>query len=281
MKKILSFLLAFCMIFGSVLLSSCAYDQDTSSTSSTSSESSTSSTDGSAVTSEQARLLSSAVEKVENAEKYSARLSVVVNLGMGETTVAIPLTIDMAVKNAKSENPIFYATSKLVLLGQTTKNEVYCDGAWNYISSAQGNYKAKIEDSLEYDYVGDIQNVVKELPEDALALAGFKIDKDGTTEISVSLSDALFEQIFKDAIDSVKDVGYEEIGDMKISKGTVKIAIDKTGAIKYYQLNFNLKMTVEEIETSSSVQMKLEFKDFGEITVVNPIEGYESFKELT
>lgn len=269
MKRILSLLLVIFMLFSMLCLASCEEEE----TSSSSEESSTQS--------EQARLLSSAIMKNEELDAYIAKMTIRVDVTIGQMMLTIPMTIDMVVENAKSENPVLSAIMTTTMLGQKQTTKVYNDGSWLYLEKNGEGYKVKPEDAGdEYDYVGDLEDIIKDLPEDALSLAGLKIKDDGTVEIAVALADEQFNQLFADAVATAGGTQFDLDG-VDLSNGVVKVAIDKEGFIKTYELQFSLEMTVEEQATTANVTAKVEFNGRGEGIKAEPMQGYQAFEEAT
>ncbi len=268
MKKILSILLVLCMLFGTFALVSCEEeDKEESSSEETSTQS------------EQAQLLSSAVKKMEDLDAYTAKMTININMATSGMTITVPMTIDMAVKNAKTQNPLLSASMSTTVFGTTTTSDVYSDGSWIYVSSDGDGYKMKVEDSGdEYDYVGDVEEIVKDLPDEVLESAGFVKNDDGTKEITVQLTNEQFNQLFADAAGSLGEAGLDG-EEMTLSNANIKIVIDKDGYIKTYEMSFKIDMVVEEQATTSTVTMKVEFKDRGANITVTPMEGYQDFEE--
>ena len=268
MKRILSLLLVIFMLFSMLCLASCEQEN-----SSSSEESSTQS--------EQARLLSSAITKNEELDAYIAKMTIKVDVTIGQMMLTIPMTIDMVVENARSENPVLSAIMTTTVLGQKQTTKLYNDGSWLYLEENGEGYKIKPENAGdEYDYVGNIEDIVKDLPEDALSLAGLNVKNDGTVEIAVALADEQFNQLFADAVATAGGTQFALDG-VDLSNGKVRVAIDKEGFIKTYELQFLLEMTVEEQVTSANVTAKVEFNGRGEGIKAEPMQGYQAFEEAT
>ncbi len=315
MKKILAVLLVICMVFCMVALCSCEEEESPSTESSTQSSSSSSeatsteeesteeasSEQTSTTEPETADLLSSAINKTEELDAFSAKTTINVKMKItgSYVTIEIPVVIDFSAKDVKTQSPKLSANYTANILGESQSADVYSDGTWVYVSSKDGSFKQRVEQTDgEYDYVGDAQDIVKEIPEEILDKATVSKDADGSRTIKVDITDEQFEALFGEVISGVGDLGTGDTdgqagsGDgsgegntpeeapYEISDTSIEIVIDKDGYIKSYEVSFKLDMTVEGTPTTSDVVAKIEYTERGSGVVVTPMEGYEDFEEL-
>lgn len=256
-KKIMSLLLIACMLCTATMFASC----DNASA---------------------AEIVSNAVEKTGNLNSYAAEMKIEIDMAAEGMTLNIPMTTDMKVQNAKSENPLMSATTSMSMLGQTVKMDVYSDGSWVYMSSDGMSYKVSMEAAGdEYDYAGSMDDMIKALPEDLLENVEVEKNEDGSKTVSAEIPGDTFSEIYGDLVESMNETsGGTGVEDLTVSDAKVSITV-ADDYITVYDISFKMELTTEGIETVSEVKATTTFKNPGEEVAVTPMEGYQDFEELS
>lgn len=269
MKKILSVLLAVCMLFAVATTSGCTLST--------------------------AKTIEDAIKKTEALDEIDATLFMELSMNMG-FSITVPITVNMKAKNVKSQTPTVYADMTVPMMGMELKTGVYQENDMLYVSSSGLNYKMKISESDgEYDYVGDVNNIIKDIPEDLLENIEFVKNDDGSQTATVTIDDARFKEIFKDLVmdsaeDSSMDDTYEndEITDIvddimqniSIKDATVKITV-KDGYVSVYEISYSMTVTIESVETTSAVKASVTYNNPGKAVEITPPDGYKDFGDFS
>lgn len=266
MKKILSILLVLCMLFSCIMLASCE-DKDDDEEQKT-----------------PAQEVAAAVKKNEKLEDAEYTLNMTMSMEIpGYGTYTIPVTVDMLVENAGAENERAYAEVEMDmgLMGSMSMKMYTADG-WAYYDMEDYQYKMKLEDLTDdEDYSKIAGSVVKEIPESVFGETQFTANEDGTKSITLNLTQEQCEQVFGDLLENMSEMAYAEEGaSMSISNVVVKITLDK-GYVSNYDVAFDMGVTMEGETITANCEASVEYKNLGKDVTITPMEGYESYEEMT
>lgn len=253
MKKITSMLLLICMMF--LCLTSCEKPE---------------------------KVINEAVALTEELDSYHAEMKVEMVTKMATTESKVVMTIDMMVEGAKTDSPKIYAKATTEALGKTVVAESYTDGEYAYVSSEGMKYKMALKDTEgAYDYIGDVDDMLEDLPAEIFEEIELVKNDDGTKSVSINLSDEAFKEIFKSLFEEMSEAFVGDNNDLTVDMSDAKldITVDKK-YISEYNLAFKMGVEVVGQEVSNEIKTSLSFIDPGEKVTVTPMEGYESFKEI-
>ena len=226
-------------------------------------------------------IINNAVKKTNALKEYEAKMDIVIDMSMAGMTMNIPMNVVTKVKNADTDTPTVLATTKTSVFGQEITTETYMDDEYVYVSMDGEGYKMSIEDSDgEYDYASDIDDMLKNLPNDLIENIELTKNNDGSLTLNVNIPKEAFVEIFDDFVEDMNEAsGGASIDGVEISNCKVAITV-KDDYIKNYDISFNMEMTVEGMKTNSCVTAKMEFVNPGNAVTITPMDGYESFEEF-
>ncbi len=226
-------------------------------------------------------VINGAIEKTAALNEYEAKMDITIDMAMEGMTMNIPMSIVAKIKDAKSENPITSAEMTTKILGQKMSVTSYSDGNYVYVSQDGEGYKMSIEEADgEYDYAEDVDDMLKELPEDLIKDVTLEEGEDGEYKLTVNVPNETFNELYGDLIDGMSESSVGEIVD-EISVSDCKIVVTvKDGYVSSYDITFKMEMAVEGMNTSSSVTAKVEFVNPGKSVSIIAPDGYEDFEDL-
>lgn len=273
MKRVLSVLLAVCMLFAVVTASGCTLST--------------------------AKTIDDAIKKTEALDDVDVTFVMEVSMDMG-FSITVPVTVNMKAKNIKSETPTVSADMVIPMMGMEFKTGIYQEQDMLYITADDMSYKMKIEESEgEYDFIGDINNVVNDIHEDLLENIELVSNDDGSKTATLYIDEARFKEVFKDLItDSAEDTVVDDdsivddedsivddivdnvIDNISIKDATVKITV-KDGYVSVYEISYS--MTVSSIlgDTTTSVKASVTYNNPGEAVEITPPSDYKNFGDYS
>lgn len=260
-KRLFALFLAMCLSVVGVLLSSCQREP----------------------TAEE--LLNKASEKTAALESYSAVMDMKINMNIMGISMDVPMTVDMKVKNLQP-NPTVLAKYNMSMFGQDIAMDLYMEDGWMYLSM-QGTdftegqqYKTNYDEVMdEYDFTGDMQDLMQDIPEDLLADVVPVKNDDGSRTVTVSIPDDVFDEVFTDLIAEMGEVS-GAVGDVAIKDAVMEATVLKSGYYSDYKVEFTMTMNVSGMETDCSASVSVHFNDPGTKVEVTPPEGYQDYPEL-
>ena len=255
MKRIISLVLALCVVCMCGVLVSC----ETESTFS---------------------VISTALDNTQALDYMDATMEMEINMESQGTTMSIPMTADIKANNLKSDNPVMSTEISMSMLGMTVDMKMYQEGEWAYYDALGMKYKIKVtEETNEYDYSDDVNFMVKDIPEELLENVELVKSEDGSVTVTVAIPDEQFADIYDDYIDSLNSTtGYED-GDITITNAKVSITV-KDEYVSVYDMSFNMNIDIEGVSSAAEVTAKVTYNNPGEKVTVTPPEGYKDYKEM-
>lgn len=252
-KKILSVILVISLLCGVFLLSSC---EDNA-----------------------AAVVEKAIEKTQNLDSYEAVMTINIGMEFMGASINMPMTYDIRVQNAKSDKPLMYAKMETTLLGETIDAEIYTDENWAYVSSDGEGMKFPVADCAEYgyDYTATVDDLLVALPDDVLENVTISTGSDGSTVLSVTLTDEQFAQMFKELVEDVNES--DEMANIVGANASIEITA-KGGYLTKYQISFNMKMDTMGVSADAVVTATIEYKNVGKPVTVTVPDSFKSFNEI-
>lgn len=266
MRRILSVLLAVCMLFAVATTSGCTLST--------------------------AKAIDEAIGKTEALDDVDATLFMEVSMDMG-ISITVPVTVNMKVKNIKSSTPTMLANMSIPMMGMELKSDIYLESNMLYISTSGMNYKLKVEESDgEYDYVNDVNSIIKNLPEDLLENIEFEENDDGSKSVTVLVDEARFKELFADLVkSSAEDTAMDDNDDgdsvadnimekISVSDATVKITV-KNGYVLTYEISYSMTVSTVLGDTSANVKASVTYNNPGDAVEITPPDGYKDFADYS
>ena len=261
MKKLLSVLLALCLVASVLALVSCKKEKTT------------------------AEKLTEAVQATQAYDAYAALYDMKISMDMDGVSMDIPMTMDMKIKGATTDSPIASMNVKMEMLGMELEMPMYMEGEWIYASVMGMNYKMRAdENETEAAYAESVSDMLQILPEDVLEGVEMTLGEDGSETVSVPLSDEKFMELFGDVASSAANSASGADSDVSLADATVSITV-KDGLVSVYGISFtmNMQMDIGEgqpTDVAAGVTATVTFTEFGDTVVITPPEGYENYQEL-
>ncbi len=228
-------------------------------------------------------LVNAAMQKTTGLDSYGATMEMNIKTSAPGMTVEIPMTMEITASGLKGNDPLILTNTTMSMMGMEITSTVFEKGEWIYTSTLGENMKIKASDYLEQSGQSStsdsVAGLMQMLPENILKEVKIKKTDAGLKYIEVALDEASIKEIFKDALSSSAASEGASLADLDISNANVSITVGKDGYVDTYSLTYKMDMTVEDISTSSEVEMTMKFNDPGKSVTVTPPEGYESYPE--
>lgn len=255
-RKILSVLLALCVVLMCISLTACKKE--------------------SAYT-----VIGSAVEKTQSLDSMEAEMKIEMNMVTDGMTMSIPITADMKATALQSSSPKISSVISTSMLGQDIIMSLYQEGDWAYVVIDDMKYKTNIKETeSEYDYSDDMNDMLKTLPEELLKDVEVTANEDGSMTVTVSIPDEKFSEIYEDFLEGLDTTTGAEGADIKISNAVVTITVAED-YISVYDMKFNMDTEIEGVTAATEVKATITYRNVGAEVTVTPPAGYESFEELS
>ena len=262
MKKLLSVLLILCLMLSALALVACNDEQPE--------------TPDAPVVKTTAEKFNDAIRATYAADSYAVKYDMNIAMETMGMTMDIPTSMDMKIKNAASDSPVASIDMTMEMLGMEIAIDMYMEDGWIYATAMGESYKSRVTD--EDDYTQDIDDMLKELPEDYLNELEVTVNPDGSETVVLAMSGDEFSEIFSSTITDVANSAADAFDALEITETGVKITI-KDGMISLYSINFVMTMQSEGVEIVSTATADMAFTAFGDDVVVTPPEGYLDFPE--
>ncbi len=227
-------------------------------------------------------IVDEAITNTENADRISASAIMDISIGVSGLTLQMPVNMDMSIDQTDPESPHFRADVSMSIMGQSIDMQMYAEDGWLYITMYGQSYKMSLLDAGdEFDYTDTLDDMVQKLPKEIFEGKTMTKNSDGTQSITLELPSEMFADIFDDAIASVGETAgsAESLDGIKIDNTSVTVTV-RDGYLTNYDITFSMEMVVEGMNATAAVDIKTEYKAYGDDVVIEPLEGYESFPEL-
>ncbi len=264
MKKLLSLLLALVMTLSLTFVFSCAGDKGDD-------------------VGEPKTAVASAISKTTALNEYKATMEMNIDMTMTimgtETTMEIPATSNIVVKNANGEKPEIYTDTQMTMMGVTTRTETYCDGDWLYTYENEEGYKVAVED--DQDYVQRLEEALKNIPEGLLESLSFEKVENGY-KVTVQIPDEDFATIYADIVEGAT-ASFGEDMDVTITNAVVDVVVNN-GYIVEYDVEFDMTMEMDmgigtPITANAHVVANTTIDNPGQSVTITPMAGYQDYEE--
>ena len=256
MKKLLSVLLAACLLLCSLMFVGCRGKTA-------------------------AEKLSEAMAATQAFDSYGASVDMLMDMSMLGVSMEIPMMMDIKIKDAKSENPVMQAVITMEMLGMELEVPMYMENEWVYMSVMGQNYRMKAEEAEDADYAESVANIVRDLPSELLEGKEMVQNEDGTETVTVEIPGDIFTELYAELLKSVNESSAEgDLSTVTVSDAVVSITI-KDGLLSVYDIEFVIEMSVEGVTAEVVTKATCTYNSFGEDVVITPPEGYLDYPELS
>ncbi len=265
MKKITSLLLILCIVFTVFSFASCGEGSKPPVSTKTPYE-----------------IVDEAITNTENADRISASALMDISIGVSGLTLEMPVSMEVSMDETNPEAPIYRVDASTSLMGQSIDVQMYSEDGWIYMTMYGYSYKMSMLDAGdELDYTDSLDDIAQKLPKEIFEGKSMTDNGDGTESITLELPSEMFADIFDDAIASVgQTAGSDEpLEGIKIDGATVTVTV-RDGYLTNYDIAFSMEMVIEGMTASAAVDMKTEYKAYGDDVVIEPLEGYKDFPLL-
>ncbi len=220
-----------------------------------------------------------ALEKTAALNSFDAEMEMTMDMSMEGMTMSVPMTVAMKAENVNSEKPVYSATMSTSMLGMNMDVDLYCDGEWVYYSGDGMEYKMPVSEAgEEYDYTGDVDDMIQDIPEELFKDKQFINNDDGSKTVTIDIEEKMFADIYGELIESLNEDSDETVNNVKISDAKVSVTVSG-GYISVYDISFKMSMTSYDVETVSDVKACVKYNNPGQEVTVTPMEGYLDFEE--
>lgn len=225
-------------------------------------------------------VVSQAIEKTEKLDSMAAEMEIEMTMSMMGMDITVPIKADVKAKGLQGDAPVTFAKMSMSMMGETMEFDMYQEGDWAYYVIADMKYKTNIaEAQAEYDYSDTMTDMLQDLPEDLLKDVELVKNEDGSRTMTVSLSDEQFTEIYEEILDDTSAEYGTSVNDLSISDAEISITV-ADGYISVFDMKFTMNMTVEGVETSADAAYNIKYKDLGKEVTITPPEGYQDFEEM-
>lgn len=223
-----------------------------------------------------------AIRKTQDLDSMVATMKMEMNMAMEGMTLSIPITAEIKATGLKSESPVVSTAMSTSMLGQKMDIDVYQEGTWAYVSMEGMSYKMDTSKAeAEYDFSGDVQDMLQALPEDLFKDIQPEKKDDGSVTVTIPIPEDTFTNIYDAMVDNVNSTaGMEADIDVKIENAVVKITVANS-YISLYELEFSMTMVIEGTTTKTDVTASVAYSNPGASVTITPPEGYQDFEDFT
>ena len=239
-------------------------------------------------------ILSEAAEKMEKLDSFDMSTDINIAMTTQGFTFEIPASIEIKASGIQSDAPEAYVYIDLSYVGMTISFEVYVADGYLYYAAMGTSGKVNLgdisdensnESTFDLDsYMEEYDNMLKVSLEESVVQENEDGSKTVTYTIkkdqAISLIDKLItEMTGEEAAEEVRET-LNQISDIKISQTVNKDGYISAGDMEY-------AFAVEGVSGADSVDLNLEFdmsltlNNPGEPVEVTPMDGYESFEEVS
>lgn len=266
-KKIITLLLVFCLAICFVGCGKSTTDKNDGNENSTPAQSDVVS-------------VNDAVKKTQELDSVDATLKMEMKMSEDGMDITIPIVADIKAKALKSDSPIISTVMTMSMMGEELEMEMYQENDWVYIAEGGTGYKMSAADmGSDYDYAGDMKDMLKTLPDDLVKSAKSEKAEDGSTTYTIDVSGEKFTEIYADFLSDVNEDSGMTGEDVKISDVIIKITT-ANGYVSVYEMNFIMDVTIDEVASKFDVNASITYNNLGKEVTVTPPDGYQDFEEL-
>ena len=231
-------------------------------------------------------LVNSAWKKMEALDCMDAKMIMNISMKVDGISMDIPIEYDLKAVGLQSDSPKMAMIMSMEMFGVTVETDVYVEDDYCYMSSMGQKMKVKAEDVSDYDALDQANDIMVDLDEEYLKDVAVVPGSDGKKTVTLTMNADEFMDEFKDLIDSVGEnaASGSSLEDIDISNVSIEITVDKNGYIDTYKVAFDMAMTVDVMDSTStataSADMNIQYRNPGQSVTVTPPADYKSYPEV-
>ncbi len=245
-----------------------------------------------------AELVGDAVEKTLALTELDATVKTEMTLQSESLTLEMPTVITFTGSGLGTEAQVRKETMTVSTFGLDITIDLYEKDDYVYASLAGFGMKTKkaaLGETEVFSGFRNLEAVLVALGEDALANSQILYQEDGTRRLTVPLSAENASEIYSELIgDASASIAEDEssLSSVVISNVIADIIVDRNGYVLSYSVQYDMHVEIDlgelmaalgmpTISYDASVNTTAEIRNPGDPVTITPIEGYESFEEVS
>ena len=226
------------------------------------------------------KLTKKAIDRARALNDIDADIRLTISASMQGMEMTFPITYDIQVTDALSENPTSALSYHYAVFGTDITEEVYYKDGYYYVDSSEsGQSKNKATEELDdsYGHEAQVDFVLQILSEQDLASTEVEKTADGMKKVSLPLTPARFYELYPDLMGPLSEMLGGENG-LDVKSPAVTITVDGDGNLQSYAFSFDFVIDMMEgYAMDFHLEYALTYHNFGEPVTVIPVEGWETF----
>jgi hypothetical protein len=221
-------------------------------------------------------VVNTAIKNTNALNDVAATMDIEMEMDLLAIKVSVPLSFDIKIKNAKSENPLMSMELAMEMLGQSIEAQFYTEDGVSYVYLNGEGYQTT--DTPKPTSI-DLGSVTKELEKELFTDAVLVDEGDGLQSVELIIPEEMFESVYGDFISALNSTTGSEATEFSLSNTKVKIYV-KDKYIAKYKMSFDMDMEVEGVKAKTGAEATITFSDPKSEVVITPPEGYKEFPSM-
>lgn len=248
-------------------------------------------------------IITEAQEKTAKLDSFSTDIDLDMTLGFQGISFSAPTSISINATGIQSDSPKASIAAEMSYMGMGISFDFYYEGEYLYLSAmgtnVKFNTKALTETLPNEDMSAETEELQKEYDQlliEALADAEVQENEDGSKTISYKISSEKMTPFINKLLAEDANEGEEnsEAAAPEINLSDVEMTqtMDKNGYVSGLDFKFSVSVTedlgeegaiigMDKMEITFEIEGTGTINEPGEPVEVTPMEGYESFEEVT
>ncbi len=214
-----------------------------------------------------------AMQSLEEMDQVDASLDLTMKMDIMGQSIEMPATVTIKGTGLTGDNPITRMVMTMTAMGETTTEDVYSVGGWDYYTSADGNYKMPSDEEDDEN----ITELGEELLSEELIAKATVTEKGGITTVALTLTADEFLKSFRSFAESFAD---SELAADGLSGTKVSLSFNKKNQLTALSLSFKMETSEDGVTMGLGMDLTLTIHKASGVTVEAPA-GYENYEEIT
>ena len=214
-----------------------------------------------------------AMQNLEEMDQVDASLDLTMKMDVMGQSIEMPATVTIKGTGLTGDNPITRMVMTMTAMGETTTEDVYSVGGWDYYTSADGNYKMPSDEEDDEN----ITELGEELLSEELIAKATVTEKDGITTVALALTADEFMKSFLSFAESFAD---GELAADGLSGTKVSLSFNKKNQLTALSLSFKMETSEDGVTMGLGMDLTMTIHKASGVTVEAPA-GYENYEEIT
>lgn len=225
-------------------------------------------------------IVDKALKKTRKLDSISAEMKTEVSVETQGDKVTFSTNANIKANNLKEKNPTVLTDISMNMSNNQVKMQFYQEGKWGYIDISNMKYKTKISENNQYNYLDNIDDLIKDIPEDLLEKSEKEKGTSGNIIIKLKIPNETFKKKYENLINSVSQDTGIFLSDAEVSDAVVKITV-KDGYISLYSIQFDLEIKGQNFSRKAKVETSVKYKGMGKKVKITPPKDYKTYEELS